>query len=82
MLTEEVHLEIRKAESSDIIEITKLFYETIQTVNSKHYPQDEIDDWASWHTDFDRWNKKIIEQYFIIAILRVRSQITFTFVLV
>ncbi len=62
-------LRIRQAEKSDIVEITKLFYETIQAVNSRDYPQDEIDDWSSWHTDFEKWNATIVEQYFIVAIL-------------
>ncbi len=63
-----MNLKIRQAEKSDVVEITKLFYETIQTINSKDYPQDEIDDWSSWHTDFEKWNEKIVEQYFIVAV--------------
>ncbi|MDL2244062.1 GNAT family N-acetyltransferase [Parabacteroides sp. OttesenSCG-928-J18] len=59
---------IKQAEESDIFAITELFYETIQTVNSKDYPQDEIDDWSSWHKDTDRWTEEIEEQYFIVAI--------------
>ena len=62
-------LQIRQAKgSSDIVDITRLFYETIQAINSKDYPQDEIDDWSSWHSDFDKWNARIEEQYFIVAI--------------
>jgi len=61
-------LKIRQAENSDISAITQLFYGTIQAINSKDYPQDEIDDWSSWHTDFDKWNERITEQYFIVAI--------------
>jgi putative acetyltransferase len=62
-------IEIRQADSDDIVEITKLFYDTIQTVNSKDYPKEEIDDWSSWHTDYDKWSARISEQYFIVAIL-------------
>jgi len=64
-----MELKIRQARSSDVIDITQLFYDTIQTINSKDYPQDEIDDWSSWHTDFDKWTARIIEQYFIVAML-------------
>ncbi|MFD1631180.1 GNAT family N-acetyltransferase [Pseudopedobacter beijingensis] len=60
-------LEIRQAENSDILAITQLFYETIQTINSKDYPQEEIDDWSSWHSAHEKWNTRIIEQYFIVA---------------
>jgi putative acetyltransferase len=62
-----MEMKIRQAESSDIVDITRLFYETIQTINSKDYSQEEIDDWSSWHSDYDKWNAKIIEQYFIVA---------------
>ena len=62
-----MNLVIRRAESYDIAEITRLFYETIQTINSKDYSQEEIDDWSSCHSDYEKWNTKIIEQYFIVA---------------
>ena len=62
-----MNLEIRQAERSDIVDITRLFFETIQTINSKDYPQEEIDDWSSWYSDYEKWNAKIIEQYFIVA---------------
>ncbi|WP_375580684.1 GNAT family N-acetyltransferase [Marivirga tractuosa] len=58
---------IVEASSSDIKEITQLFYNTIQAINSKDYPKDEIDDWSSWHTDIDKWKKRVNEQYFIVA---------------
>ena len=64
-----MNLEIRQAKNDDIVEITRLFYETIQNINSRDYSQEEIDDWSSWHTDFDKWNTKIIEQYFVVATL-------------
>jgi putative acetyltransferase len=62
-----MNVEIRQAKNDDIVEVTRLFYETIQTINSRDYPQDEIDDWSSWHTDYDKWNERILEQYFIVA---------------
>jgi putative acetyltransferase len=60
---------LRQANSTEIGKITQLFYETIQAVNSRDYPQDEIDDWSSWHTNYDEWNVRMREQYFIVAIL-------------
>jgi len=62
-----MNLEIRQAESTDIVDITRLFFETIQTINSKDYTQEEIDDWSSWHSDYEKWNARITEQYFIVA---------------
>jgi putative acetyltransferase len=49
--------------------ITLLFRDTIQNVNSKDYPADEIDDWSSWWTDQDKWQERIEEQYFIKAMI-------------
>ena len=58
---------ITEAKQTDIKEITTLFYETIQEINSKDYPKDEIDDWSSWRENVDRWAEEIEKFYFIIA---------------
>jgi len=58
---------ITEATQADIKEIAQLFYETIQEINSKDYPKDEIDDWSSWREDFDRWAEEIEKFYFIVA---------------
>ncbi|ASB50480.1 GNAT family N-acetyltransferase [Alkalitalea saponilacus] len=60
-------MKITEASIADIKEITQLFYETIQEINSKDYPKDEIDDWSSWHEDVDRWAEEIVKFYFIVA---------------
>jgi len=60
-------MKITEATIVDIKEITQLFYETIQEINSKDYPKDEIDDWSSWHEDVDRWAEEIVKFYFIVA---------------
>lgn len=61
------NITISEADSADIKEITQLFHDTIQTINSKDYPKDEIDDWKSWHKDIDKWVERVNEQYFIVA---------------
>jgi putative acetyltransferase len=60
-------MKITEATLEDIKEITQLFYQTIQEINSKDYPKDEIDDWSSWHEDVDRWAEEIEKLYFIVA---------------
>jgi putative acetyltransferase len=60
-------IEIIQADKSNVAEITELFYNTIQNINIKDYPQDEIEDWSSWHSDTDKWIDKINEQYFTVA---------------
>jgi putative acetyltransferase len=62
-------IKIYRATKQDVGMITQLFRDTIQIVNSKDYPEDEIDDWSSWWTDHDKWQERIEEQYFIKAIV-------------
>lgn len=61
-------LNIRQADIKDIPAITALFYDTINTINSKDYTKEEIADWSSWHTDTKKWTERVNEQYFIIAL--------------
>lgn len=62
-------IKIFRATKQDVGVITQLFRDTIQNVNSKDYPEDEIEDWSSWWTDHDKWQEKIGEQYFIKAMI-------------
>ena len=66
-MAEKSTIETRKANRDDVLSITRIFYNTIVEVNSKDYPPDQVEDWASWHTDTDAWKKKLEEQHFIIA---------------
>ncbi|MCK9437610.1 MAG: GNAT family N-acetyltransferase, partial [Synergistaceae bacterium] len=60
-------IKIYRATKHDVGMITQLFRDTIQNVNSKDYPADEIEDWSSWWTDYDKWKERIEVQYFIKA---------------
>lgn len=62
-------IKIYRATKQDVGIITQLFRDTIQNINSKDYPADEIDDWSSWWTDHDKWQERIEEQYFIKAMI-------------
>ena len=62
-------IKIYRATKQDVCMITQLFRDTIQNVNSKDYPADEIEDWSSWWTDHDKWQERIEEQYFIKAMI-------------
>lgn len=59
---------IRRAIGSDIECIARLFYETIRNVNIQDYSQEEVDDWASWYDDYKKWNQRISDQFFIVAV--------------
>lgn len=62
-------IKIYRATKQDVGMITQLFRDTIQNVNSKDYPADEIEDWSSWWTDHDKWQERIEEQYFVKAMI-------------
>jgi RimJ/RimL family protein N-acetyltransferase/N-acetylglutamate synthase-like GNAT family acetyltransferase len=62
-------IKIYRTSKQDVGMITQLFRDTIQNVNSKDYPEDEIEDWSSRWTDHDKWQEKIEEQYFIKAMI-------------
>jgi len=62
-------IKIHRATMQDVSEITELFRETIQHVNSQDYPPDEIEDWSEWWTDHAKWLLKIEEQFFIKAMI-------------
>lgn len=58
---------IRKAEVSDLQQITQLFRSTVREVNSKHYSPEQIEHWASSTDDLPKWRKRIEDWYFIVA---------------
>ncbi len=66
-------IKIYRVAKEDVGMITQLFRDTIKNVNSKDYPEDEIDDWSSWWADHDKWHEKIEEQYFIKAMINDKT---------
>ncbi len=66
-------IKIYRATKQDVGMIALLFRDTIQNVNSIDYPEDEIEDWSSWWTDHDKWQKRIEEQYFIKAMIEDKT---------
>ncbi len=60
-------IKVYRTTTPDINKISRLFRDTIQHVNAKDYPSDEINDWSSWWTESDKWQERIENQYFIKA---------------
>lgn len=60
-------IEIRQATSKDLPQITSIFRDTITTVNSKDYSEQQIEVWASGADDKDKWEERIKKLYFIVA---------------
>lgn len=59
--------EIRQATIDDIPEITSLFRNTIININSRDYTDKQIKVWASGADDIEKWEKRINNDYFIVA---------------
>ena len=58
---------IREAEVKDVKEVTNLFRNTVRQVNSTHYSPEQIKHWQSSADDIGKWEKRILDWYFIIA---------------
>lgn len=48
-------MNIRKYAVPDLMEILQLFYDTVHTVNSKDYSQEQVDAWAPKQLNVERW---------------------------
>lgn len=59
---------IREYIQSDCIELTKLFYNTVHTVNAKDYTKEQLNVWATGKVDLEKWNQLLLEHYTLIAV--------------
>lgn len=59
---------IRKYQSSDCKEITELFYNTIHTINTKDYTEEQLNVWASGQVDLEKWNHSLQEHHSVVAV--------------
>lgn len=65
---EEEQVIIRKYQPLDCEEITKLFYNTVHTINAKDYTKEQLDVWTAKEIDLQSWNKSLQEHYSIVAV--------------
>lgn len=59
---------IRQYQPSDCIELTKLFYNTVHTVNAKDYAKEQLDVWATGQVDLEKWNQSLQEHFSVVAV--------------
>lgn len=62
--------EIRRYRPDDCEKITKLFYETVHTVNAKDYTEEQLNVWATGKIDLYAWNQGFLNDFTVVAILR------------
>lgn len=60
---------IREYQTSDCKELTKLFYDTVHTVNAKDYTKEQLDAWAPEHADLEKWDHSLLEHYSVVAVV-------------
>lgn len=58
---------LRTAVHADIPAIGKLYAETVRNVNNADYSPEQIKIWSASGYEAERWEKRIAEQYFILA---------------
>lgn len=59
---------LREYRSTDCRELAKLFYDTVHTVNTADYTEEEVSAWADGNTDLDEWNSSFMAHYTIVAV--------------
>lgn len=60
-------MNIRKAVQDDLEDILELFEATVSEVNKLDYSATQLSAWSSSAKDRERWQNKIITQYFLVA---------------
>lgn len=58
---------IRKYTPSDCIHFTKLFYDTVHTINARDYTAEQLDAWADGKVDIDGWDRSFLSHYTVAA---------------
>lgn len=59
---------IREYQSADCKELTKLFYNTVHTVNAKDYTKEQLDVWATGQVNLKKWNQSLQEHFSIVVV--------------
>jgi len=59
---------IREYKPTDCVEIAKLFYDTVHSVNATDYTKKQLDVWATKNIDLEMWNKSFLKNYTIVAV--------------
>lgn len=60
-------MNIRNYKPNDLEQITKLFYNTVHTINAKDYTKSQLDVWATGNIDEVNWNKSFLEHTTLVA---------------
>ena len=60
-------MNLRQYRPEDCLQLARLFYETVHTVNAADYTQAQLNAWACGQVDLAQWNESFLRHYTIIA---------------
>lgn len=58
---------IRRYEKEDLLQVLKLFKETIQSINRRDYTEEQIKSWADSSAATDKWEIRLEESLTYVA---------------
>ena len=61
-------MQLRKYIASDCEPLSKLFFQTIHSINAKDYTKEQLDVWATGTVDLKEWDKSFLKHHTIVAI--------------
>lgn len=59
---------IREYKPDDCPLLAQLFYDTVHTVNTKDYTQEQLCAWAAGNVDLDEWNRSFLEHTTLVVV--------------
>ncbi|MDE5755463.1 MAG: GNAT family N-acetyltransferase [Oscillospiraceae bacterium] len=63
---------IREYTTEDCLEITKLFYYTVHSINARDYTAEQLNAWADGSPDLKNWNDSFLRHYSLVAVKNSR----------
>lgn len=63
-----INMNIRKYVAADCSHLTKLFYDTVHSINVNDYNKQQLDAWAAEAVNFEEWNRSFLEHFTVVAV--------------
>lgn len=62
-----MEITLRKYSHNDSAAVVKLFHDTVHSINSRDYSDEQIKAWAPDNIDVNEWQKTLAEHYTLVA---------------
>lgn len=62
-------MKIRKYETSDCEQLAELFYQTVHTVNTNDYTNEQLDVWADGNVNLKEWDKSFLMHNTVVCVM-------------